>query len=77
MKNKILKYGLLTFLWLVYTLPAMAYPGSPESGENEDETGSPIDDWELSLLLIAVILGAYFLMNYRKKTESKTIKTVR
>jgi hypothetical protein len=69
MKNKILKYGLLTFLSLVYTFPAMGFPGSPESGENEEEMqeGAPIDHWELILFIAAIGIGFYFLT--RRKTK--------
>ena len=69
MKNKISKYGLLAILWLVYTFPAMAFPGSPDSGENEQEMqdGTPIDNWELVLLVVAITIGFYFLMKHKKK----------
>lgn len=70
MKNKISKYGLLAILWLVYTLPVLAGPpDSPDSGENEQEMqdGTPIDNWELVLLVVAITIGFYFLMKHKKK----------
>lgn len=67
MKNRILKYGLWAFLWLVYMYPVWAYPGSPESGENEDETGAPIDNWQFLLIMVAIMLATHYLIRGKKK----------
>jgi len=67
MKNKILKYGTAAILWLVYVFPVMAFPGDPESGENDDEV--PIDQWVIALILAGIILGIHYI-GLRKKART-------
>jgi len=69
MKNQILKFGLLAFLWMVYTLPAIAQPVDPPGEEDpfEPEDPTPIDNWMLLLILASVAVGVYFLMKHRRK----------
>ncbi len=64
MKKDVLKYGLLAFFWLAYTLPAMADPNDPDL---DDDPPAPIDNWALLLILAGVILGLYFIMKYRRR----------
>ena len=53
---------------MVYILPAMAFPGDPESGENQEELeGSPIDNWEWILIMAAICLAIHFIMKNKKK----------
>lgn len=66
MKNYILKYGILTFLWLTYTLPALAGPGDPPIDDDPVEP-VPVDNWMLLLALAGTILGAYLLIKHHKK----------
>lgn len=68
MKNKLLKYGILTFLWFAYTLPALAGPGGgDEDGEGEADPEVPIDNWMLLLILAGIAVGVYFIMRSRRK----------
>jgi hypothetical protein len=72
MKNKILKYSLVLFFWMVSLVYVRAdFPLSPGSDENEDEQleETPIDNWQLVLMLAAITIGIYFLAKYRKKME--------
>ncbi|SMC85793.1 hypothetical protein [Moheibacter sediminis] len=64
MKRGIHKYGLLAFLWLTYTLPALADPNDPDDG---DDPQAPIDNWLLLLILAGVALGIYFIMKNKNK----------
>lgn len=68
MKNNILKYGLVTCFWIVYTLPALADPNDPDAGENDDEIQAPIDNWEVVLVIAAIVLGIYFITKHRKNS---------
>lgn len=43
-------------------------PGSDE-GEKEQLEETPIDNWQLLLMLVAISIGVYFLAKYRKKME--------
>ncbi len=66
MKNKILKNGLIAFFWIMYALPAMAQdsgnPGSGGIGDEDEYEGAPIDNWVAALLIIGILVGAYFYM---------------
>lgn len=68
MKNKILKYA-MTILWLIYTLPALAMPDNPPSGEGPDETQAPIDHWVIALILAGIVLGIHYI-GLRKKARA-------
>jgi len=68
MKKSILKYGASAIIWLVFTLSASAGPVDPPEGDDPPHEGyAPIDSWELILVMAAIILGIYFLVNHRKK----------
>jgi len=69
MKNNLSKYGISAWVYLAYMLPLLAFPGDPDSYENEDEAQSPIDNWEMILIFAAISLGIYFLQHYRKRQE--------
>lgn len=64
MKNNLLKFVLLTLTWIASTLPALAFPDDPD--DTEDPLPTPIDDWVILLVLIAVTLGIYFMMKHKK-----------
>lgn len=65
MKNNILKYGLLAITWLATTIPALAFPGDPDDGD--DPLPAPVDNWILVLILAGAALGVYFILKYNKK----------
>lgn len=67
MKNNLLKFGLMTFFAMFYSLPLMANPGGDGGVGDEDEEPLPIDNWMLILLLAAIALGVYFTLKYNKK----------
>ncbi|WP_143736567.1 hypothetical protein [Moheibacter sediminis] len=68
MKNNILRYGLPAFMWLVFSLPALAQfnnPGDPPTEDDPDP--APIDNWMLILVLAGIALGAYLIIKYNRK----------
>ncbi len=74
MKQSILKYGLLIYFSLIYSLPALADPNDPDPGENDEEYQAPIDNWEILLVTAAIVLGIYFMTKYRKNSSWKQIR---
>lgn len=68
MKMQIIKYTGTLLLYLLTMVSLLAedegFPDSPPSG---DET--PIDHFELVLVLAAVIIGIYCLKKYRKRIK--------
>lgn len=72
MKNQILKFGLWAFLWMVYTLPAIAQPDDPPTDEDpwEEPDPTPIDNWVLLLILAGVAVGVYFVVKYRRRVAA-------
>lgn len=70
MKNKLLKHGILMFLWLTYMLPVLAGPGGGDGdgeGEGDPDPGTPIDNWMLLLILAGIAVGIYFIMKSKRK----------
>lgn len=68
MKAQIIKYTGTTLLYLLSMVPLLAEDeGFPESPPSGDET--PIDHFELVLVLAAVIIGIYCLKKYRKRIK--------
>lgn len=66
MKNKILKYGLWSIIWLTCTLPALAGPVDAPGGEDPPyEDPTPIDNWAILLVFAGTILGVYSVRKYR------------
>lgn len=67
MKNNILKFGLLAFLWMVYTLPAIAQPIEPPSEDDPFEPEpAPIDNWVVFLIFMSVAVGVYFINTHKR-----------
>lgn len=68
MKNNILKFALLAFFWMIYTLPLIAQPVDPPGEDDpfEPEDPTPIDDWMVLLILASAATGIYFRMKYGK-----------
>ena len=70
MKNNVLKFSLLALFFLTYTLPLMAQeddePGDPFAG---DDPPTPIDNWEILLVMAAMAVGIYFVSKYRKPVQ--------
>lgn len=72
MKNNILKYGLLAFMWLAFSLPALAQfdsPGDPPT--DEDPIPTPIDSWMLLLVMAGIAIGAYLIIKYNRKAMAQ------
>lgn len=67
MKKNILKFTILSLFSLIYTIPALATPGTGGIGDEDEEPSDPvfIDNWQLLLILFGVSVGIYFL-NKRK-----------
>ena len=67
MKNKIIKSGLVAFLWIAYIIPSMAGPVDPPADEDPmPEPGAPIDNWMFILVIAAAAIGVYFLWKKQK-----------
>lgn len=66
MKNNILKYTILTIMWLAFSIPALAGPGDPPIDDDPVEP-VPIDNWMLLLVLAGIALGAYLLVKHNRK----------
>ena len=68
MKMKILRNITSVIFYILSIVPALAeeeeYPDHPPSGND-----TPIDSWQLVLMLAAITIGIYFLAKYRKKME--------
>jgi len=70
MKKNILKYGFPAIIWFVFTLPALAGPADPPGSDDPPyQDPMPINSWELVLIMIAIIIGVYFLANHRRKAR--------
>lgn len=66
-KNNILKFSLLAFFFLTYTLPAWADLDNPKDEDDPPYQESPIDNWQMLLVIIGVVAGIYFLTRKRKE----------
>ena len=69
MKNNILKFGLLAFFAVFYSLPVFAQPtGNGDCLDCDDEYDqAPIDNRILILVFAAVAVGVYFLYKQNRK----------
>ncbi|MFA7687385.1 MAG: hypothetical protein WCY25_05935 [Moheibacter sp.] len=71
MKNNLLKFGLIAFFWVAYSLPLLAGPEDPDPGDDPPwEDPAPIDNGILVLILAAAAVGIYFLAKYRRKSAA-------
>jgi len=68
MKKEFFKLGLL-LLGLAYTLPAMAGPIDPPTGEDPFPEPDPatIDHWIFLLILVGTLSGVYYLYREQRK----------
>jgi hypothetical protein len=68
MKNKILKSGFSVLAFLIFTLPILAQddPNDPYAGDDPHET--PIDNWMLLLVFVALVIGIYFIVKARRNS---------
>ena len=67
MKSNFLKFGLIAFFALFYSLPALAQGSGGDEHDGEDPDPTPIDNWVLFLVLAGVAVGAYFIMKNRRQ----------
>lgn len=68
MKNNILKFSLPVIFFLTYTLPVLAQDGEPGTPPAEDDPQTPLDNWQMLLVMVALIVGIYFLTRRKKQT---------
>lgn len=71
MKNNILKLSLPVIFFLIYTLPLMAQTiDPPDTSDDPEYQETPIDNWQILLLLAGIVVGLYFMRKYRLAGKS-------
>ena len=67
MKNYLLKFALMAFFMLAYSLPTMAQQDDPKNPPSEsDDPPAPIDDAMMLLVMAGILVGGYFLMKRKQ-----------